>query len=41
MSPPWRCDHTPDASFPRVSGDEPTRILGNRLGFSFSPRERG
>ena len=41
MSPPIAALAKTLARFPRVSGDEPTRILGNRLGFSFSPRERG
>ena len=28
-------------SFPRVSGDEPTRAVGCELDDRFSPRERG
>ena len=27
--------------FPRVSGDEPTAVLGRGLTYQFSPRERG
>ena len=30
-----------EASFPRVSGDDPTYIVEPVLGTTFSPRERG
>ena len=30
-----------DLGFPRVSGDEPARLVDKAVGTEFSPRERG
>ena len=41
MSPPYRGPLATDVSFPRVSGDEPTRHAPTNAKNPFSPRERG
>ena len=41
MSPRYATIYTPNASFPRVSGDEPSVTRVRRPLIVFSPRERG
>ena len=41
MSPSAPEHPGPEMRFPRVSGDEPPMVPGNRADDSFSPRERG
>ena len=41
MSPVRRCRRPCRASFPRVSGDEPTYLIDTNADIKFSPRERG
>ena len=41
MSPLLHPEYQGKASFPRVSGDEPTVEAGKTDALTFSPRERG
>ena len=41
MSPRYATIYTPNASFPRVSGDEPDAGYAAETAEAFSPRERG
>ena len=41
MSPIVRFNEYGGVGFPRVSGDEPARVITPTVGVWFSPRERG